>query len=257
MNTAIPEESRPCGRRPASGRAAPLRAMTVHRRSSLGSGLRALLEECQDIRVVAEVGCAADLAFVVSRVRPDVVLLHLPDVHGDVLGTIRSLSGGDPPQRVVVYATSGGPLPVEEALWHGALGFVLVEDPAALTVEAVRAAAAGRSLISPALAGALISLIPPPLDVEHAHHHPLTDREVQLVRAVARGSTNAEISAQIWISLSTVKHHLADVQRKLGLRNRVEIAAWAWRTGLAAERPVLSGRASAVLRRPGRPAAAR
>ncbi|MEV4254673.1 response regulator transcription factor, partial [Spirillospora sp. NPDC049652] len=117
------------------------------------------------------------------------------------------------------------------ALRGGAVGFVLKGAGPALLVEAVRAAVAGEALVSPSVTVRLLRHLteaaapgrPAP---------PLSERELEVVRIVARGRTNQEVAAELFISLSTVKGHLASVQSKLGLRNRVEIVAWAWENGL-------------------------
>src|SRR6185312_2129959 len=97
------------------------------------------------------------------------------------------------------------------ALRAGAAGFLLKDAGPALLAEAVRAAAAGDALISPSVTVRLL-------------------RDLAAARAIARGRTNQEIAAELVISLSTVKTHVAAIQAKLGVRNRVEVAAWAWET---------------------------
>lgn len=105
-----------------------------------------------------------------------------------------------------------------------------------MLVEAVRAAAVGDSLVSPAITVRLLremarrTQASPPA---RRPAEPLTEREREVVRCLARGLTNAEIAGELFVSLSTVKTHLANVQAKLDARNRVEIAAWAWESGLA------------------------
>lgn len=105
-----------------------------------------------------------------------------------------------------------------------------------MLVEAVRAAAVGDSLVSPAITVRLLREMAPRTPATRAGRpaEPLTERERDVVRCLARGLTNAEIAAELFVSLSTVKTHLANVQAKLDARNRVEIAAWAWESGLAA-----------------------
>lgn len=103
-----------------------------------------------------------------------------------------------------------------------------------LVIEAVRAAAAGDALISPEVTLRLLQHLAP-TRVSTADHPvaPLSQREIEVVQAIARGHTNSEIAAELFISLSTVKSHLTSIQNKLGVRNRVEIAAWAWESRVA------------------------
>jgi DNA-binding NarL/FixJ family response regulator len=119
------------------------------------------------------------------------------------------------------------------ALQAGAVGFVLKDAGPAMLVEAVRAAHAGDALISPQVTLRLLQHLGrarAPAGVQPVV--PLSERETEVVGAVARGRTNTEIASELFISLSTVKTHLASTQNKLGVRNRVEIAAWAWESGL-------------------------
>jgi DNA-binding NarL/FixJ family response regulator len=105
-----------------------------------------------------------------------------------------------------------------------------------LLAEAVRAAHAGDALISPQVTLRLLRHVtagPGPGERRGRPAAPLSDRETEVVQAIARGRTNSEIAAGLFISLSTVKSHLTSVHSKLGTRNRVEIAAWAWETGVA------------------------
>jgi DNA-binding NarL/FixJ family response regulator len=153
----------------------------------------------------------------------------------DGLEVTRQLAGAgvERPIPVVVVTTFDLDEYVRTAIANGASGFLLKDAGPALLVEAVRAAAVGDALVSPSITVRFLrhfseaqrEPIGPPAGQE------LTAREEDLVRAVARGRTNAEISAELFISLSTVKTHLANIQAKLGARNRVEVAAWAWETG--------------------------
>jgi DNA-binding NarL/FixJ family response regulator len=122
---------------------------------------------------------------------------------------------------------------VHEALRSGARGFLLKDAGPRLLVEAVHAAANGESLVSPSITTRLLGHFTSAAGSRPRRPEPaLTDRELAAVKAVAQGRTNAEISAELMISLSTVKSHLASVQRKIAARNRTEIAVWAWESGL-------------------------
>ena len=144
----------------------------------------------------------------------------------------RRLAGPDvaDPIPVVVVTTFDLDEYVLSAIRNGASGFLLKDAGPALLVEAIRAAAAGDALVSPSITVRLLehyagNEAPPQPAV------PLTEREEDVLRALATGRTNAEIGADLFISLSTVKTHIASIQSKLGARNRVELASFAWRSG--------------------------
>jgi DNA-binding NarL/FixJ family response regulator len=137
------------------------------------------------------------------------------------------------PFKVVVVTTIDLDEYVHSALRNGASGFLLKDAGPALLIEAVRAAQRGDALVSPQVTVRLLKHFNSPAKREvEGPKDPLTAREFDVVRAAARGLTNTEIGAELYLSLSTVKTHLASVQGKIGARNRVEIAAWAWRSGL-------------------------
>jgi DNA-binding NarL/FixJ family response regulator len=120
----------------------------------------------------------------------------------------------------------------------GAAGFLLKDAGPALLIEAVRAAGAGDALISPSITVRLLQrLAPPPRPAAPRSRSQLSDRELQIARSVARGRTNAEIAAELFISLSTVKTHITRIQDKLGIRNRVELAAWSWENRIMGSSP--------------------
>ena len=114
------------------------------------------------------------------------------------------------------------------ALRHGAAGFILKRSGPALLTEAVRAAVNGDVLISPQLTVRLLRRRGLPREASHVV---LTEREDQVVALVARGRTNAEIAAELFLAPGTVKNHVASIQAKTGTANRVAIAAWAWASG--------------------------
>jgi len=150
----------------------------------------------------------------------------------DGVAVTRALAGPDVPEplKVVVVTTFDLDEYVYGALRGGAAGFILKDAGPALLTEAVRAAHAGDALVSPSITVRLLrQLAPAP---EARPRKPLSDREVEVVRAIARGRTNHEIASELFISLSTVKGHVAGVQQKLGVRNRTEVAVWAWQSGL-------------------------
>ncbi|MGW0945304.1 response regulator [Streptomyces sp. NPDC002623] len=229
--------------------AAPIRVLIADDQDMVRTGFRFFLDAQPDITVVAEAADGEEAVALAREVRPDVCLLDIRMPRLDGLEATRLLAGPDvaDPLRVVVVTTFDLDEYVYGALRGGACGFLLKDSGPTLLAEAVRAAAAGDSLVSPSVtvrllqhltapqtpqppAAAARPAVPPLTD-------PLTDRELDVVRLVALGRTNAELAAELYVSLSTVKTHLSSVQLKLGARNRVEIAAWAWQHGHAQPRP--------------------
>ncbi len=198
-------------------------------------GFAMILSAQPDLTVVASCADGVEALEAARRLRPDVALVDIRMPRLDGLEVTRLLAGPGAvdPVKVVVVTTFDLDEYVEAALRSGASGFLLKDAGPALLVEAVRAAAAGESLISPAITVRLLKTLAQqrggsPTDGTAAG---LTPRELDVVQLVARGRTNAEVASALFISLGTVKAHLGSITAKLGARNRVEIAAWAWETG--------------------------
>ncbi|MGK2950613.1 MAG: response regulator [Acidimicrobiales bacterium] len=200
------------------------------------TGLRMILEAQPDIEVVGEAANGREALDLARRLRPDVCLfdIRMPELDG--IEVTRLLAGPDvaDPLAIVVITTFDLDEYVHGALKAGARGFLLKDAGPELLAQAVRSAASGDALIAPSVTARLLSAFsdlgeasrPPaaqPLD-------PLTDREEEVLVTVAHGRTNAEIADELSISLSTVKTHLASLMQKLGARNRVELAMWAYET---------------------------
>jgi DNA-binding NarL/FixJ family response regulator len=156
--------------------------------------------------------------------------IRMPRLNG--IEATRALAGPDvaDPMAVVVVTTFDLDDYVVTAIRNGASGFLLKDAGPALLGEAVRAAAAGDALVSPSITVRLLEHFAPAGSAPQPST-PLTEREEDVLLAVARGRTNAEIGAELFISLSTVKTHIASIQSKLRARNRVELASWAWMSG--------------------------
>jgi DNA-binding NarL/FixJ family response regulator len=135
------------------------------------------------------------------------------------------------PIPVVVVTTFDLDEYVRGAIRNGASGFLLKDAGPRLLVEAVHAAVNGDALISPSVTVRFLRHFADAGAIRAGGTDVLSDREEEIVGAVARGRTNQEIADELFISVSTVKSHLANIQTKLGLRNRVEVAGWAWETG--------------------------
>jgi DNA-binding NarL/FixJ family response regulator len=230
MTTAAPSSS-------------PIRVLIADDQDMVRTGFRFFLQAQPDITVVAEAADGEEAVTLARRERPDVCLLDIRMPKLDGLEATRLLAGPDvaDPLRVVVVTTFDLDEYVYGALRAGACGFLLKDSGPVLLAEAVRAAAGGDSLVSPSVTVRLLKHItaaqqsgtPRPAPPAHT----LTERELDVVRLVALGRTNAEIAAELYVSLSTVKTHLSSIQLKLDARNRVEIAAWAWRHGHAQPTP--------------------
>jgi DNA-binding NarL/FixJ family response regulator len=198
-------------------------------------GFRMILENEPDVEVVADVADGVAALTRARELRPDVCLLDVRMPGADGLEVTRRLAGPGvaDPIKVVVVTTFDLDEYVHTALENGASGFLLKDAGPALLIEAVRAAARGDALISPQVTVRMLRHFTRQADRPSVPPaQTLTQRELDVVREVARGLTNAEIAAALYLSLSTVKTHLASVQNKLEVRNRVEIASWAWRAGL-------------------------
>lgn len=194
------------------------------------ASLRVILEDQPDIAVAAEAEDGHEAVALARRLRPDVTLVDVRMPGLDGIDVTRALAGPDRPEplRVVVVTTFDLDDYIHRALRSGAAGFVLKDAGPGVLVEAVRAAHGGDALISPSVTLRLLRHLTPKGGAA-APDRPLSAREAEVVRAVAYGRTNQEIAADLRLSLSTVKGHVAAAQAKLGTRNRVETAAWAWR----------------------------
>lgn len=207
-----------------------IRVLLADDQAMVRSGLRLILEDQPDISVVAEASDGAEAIALARRLRPDVCLVDIRMPRLDGIEVTRALAGPGVanPLRVIVVTTFDVDEYVYGALRGGAVGFVLKDAGPALLVEAVRAANVGDALVSPSITLRLLRHITAAAPAAGKPVRPLSERETEVVRAIARGRTNQEIAAELFISLSTVKSHLSGIQTKLGVRNRVEIAAWAW-----------------------------
>jgi DNA-binding NarL/FixJ family response regulator len=213
-----------------------IRVLVADDQDIVRTGLRMILDAQPGIEVVAEAANGREALELARRLRPDVCLLDIRMPELDGIEVTRLLAGPEiaEPLAVVVITTFDLDEYVHGALKAGARGFLLKDAGPDLLAQAVRAAASGDALIAPSVTARLLSTfseLGAPSDAPPAQPiEPLTEREEEVLITVARGRTNAEIADELSISLSTVKTHLASLMSKLGARNRVELAMWAYET---------------------------
>ena len=213
---------------------APLRVLIADDQDLVRTGLGMILDAQDGIEVVAQVADGREAVEISRQLRPDVCLLDIRMPRLDGIEATRLIAGPDvvDPPAVVVITTFDLDEYVHGALRAGARGFLLKDAGPEMLVQAIRAAASGDALIAPSVTARLLEhFATSTMRTPPAAAPELTAREEEVVRRVAAGRTNAEIADDLFISLSTVKTHLASLSAKLDVRNRVEIAMWAHDTG--------------------------
>ena len=210
-----------------------IRVVVADDQDLVRTGLSMILDAQPDIDVVGQAADGLAAVEMARRLRPDVLLvdIRMPGLDGGEV--TRRLAGPDvaDPMAVVVITTFDLDEYVHGALRAGARGFLLKDAGPELLVQAIHAAADGDALIAPNVTRRLLATLaqqPPAKPVQPIE--PLTEREEEVLALVAHGRTNAEIATELYIGLSTVKTHVASLLAKLGARNRVEIAMWAYDT---------------------------
>lgn len=216
-----------------------IRVLIADDQALVRTGFKMILDAEEDIDVIGEARDGAEAVKLARDLRPDVVLMdiRMPELDG-IEATRRVLSGhGEAPTRVLMLTTFDLNEYVYEALRAGASGFLLKDVPAEQLAAGVRVVAAGEALLAPSITKRLIeeftqvpqaASAPPPALGE------LTPRELEVFKLVARGLSNAEIAAELVVSETTVKTHVARVLMKLGLRDRVQAVVMAYEAGVVA-----------------------
>ena len=210
-----------------------IRVVVVDDQDLVRTGLVMIVNAHPDFEVVGEAADGLAAIELVTRLRPDVLLIDIRMPGLDGVEVTRRLAGPGvaDPVAVVVITTFDSDDYVLGAVRAGARGFLLKDAGPALLIQAIQAAADGEALIAPSvtprLLATLVDRAPAPASQPV---DPLTRREEEVLVLVAKGGTNAEIAQELFISLTTVKTHVAALMAKLGVRNRVEIAMWAYQT---------------------------
>ena len=211
-----------------------IRVLVADDQEIVRAGLVMILDAHRDIEVVGQAADGRTAVGLARELLPDVCLFDIRMPEMDGLEATRQLAGPDvtEPMAVVVITTFDLDEYVHGALKAGARGFLLKDAGPELLIQAVRAAAKGDALIAPNITIRLLAAFSESTGQSPAQPiAPLTDREEGVLLTVARGRTNSEIADELHISLSTVKTHLTALMNKLGARNRVELAMWAYETG--------------------------
>jgi len=197
------------------------------------AGFRKLLEVDPEIEVVAEAADGLEAVEAVQRLHPDVVLMDIRMPGVDGLEATRRL-GSDTSTRVLMLTTFGLTEYVYEALQAGASGFLLKDSPAEELLAAVHVVARGDALLDPSVTRAVIaefSRRPRRADLAHKLDE-LTGRELEVLRLLVRGLSNAEIARELVVGDGTVKTHVARILQKLDLRDRVQAVIFAYESGI-------------------------
>ncbi|MFI7612218.1 response regulator transcription factor [Nonomuraea terrae] len=219
-----------------------IRVLVADDQALVRAGVRMLLQATGDMEVVAEAEDGAEAVRLAERHLPDVILMDLRMPRVDGLEAIRRVLAARPGVRIVVLTTFAEDGNVYAALRAGAVGFLVKDDDPERMVDAVRRAAAGEQLLAPSVLRRVVERF---LDAEEQAAAPsappgLTERELEVLALVGTGLSNAEIAEELHVGVTTVKTHIAAAMEKLGLRNRIQAAVVAHRTGLvdASFRPV-------------------
>jgi DNA-binding NarL/FixJ family response regulator len=201
--------------------------------SMVRAGFRMLLAGEDGLDVVAEAGNGREAVDKAARFKPNVVLMDIRMPELDGLQATREILAANPEARILILTTFDLDEYIFEALSAGASGFVLKDDPPEQLIAAIRTVAAGDALLSPSVTSSVIgqfARLPRPEAPKELDE--LTAREMEVLRLIAQGLSNAEIGEQLFITETTVKTHVTHLLQKLNLRDRVQAVVLAYRAGI-------------------------
>jgi two-component system, NarL family, response regulator DevR len=210
--------------------AARIRVLIVDDHEMVREGLMSMLRSEPDFEVVGQTGHGEEVADLVATSRPDVLLLdaRLPDISG--VEVCRRLTRDYPAVAVIILTTYTDVELVEECLSAGARGYVVKDVERFSLKESIRAVSRGQAVLAPQVAGHLIDRMKKG-QPEEKRPAGLSASQVAILRLISRGHSNREIAAHVHLSENTVKTHVQEIFRKLGVRNRVEAAILAGKSG--------------------------
>jgi DNA-binding NarL/FixJ family response regulator len=212
----------------ASLQAEPIRAMIVDDHALFRRGLEMVLEEEQDIELVGQASDGAEAVEKAAESLPDVVLMDIRMPRSSGIEACRAMKEAAPSAKIVILTISDEEEDLFEAIRAGASGYLLKDIPLDEVADAVRAVHGGQSLINPSMAGKLLTefaTLARRGDGERAQELPaprLTEREMQVLKLVARGMNNRDIAKELFISENTVKNHVRNILEKLQIHSRME-----------------------------------
>ena len=212
-----------------------IRVLVADDQALVRGGFRMILDAQKDIEVVDEAQDGREALAKARELRPDVVLMDIRMPELDGLEATRRLLAGDGSSRVLILTTFDADEYVYEAMKAGASGFLLKDVRPEQLADAVRTVAAGDALLAPAITRRLIEQFvrrPPPGAAKAPELERLTDRELDVLVLIARGLSNSEIAAALFLTEATVKTHLTHILTKLSLRDRVQAVVLAYESGL-------------------------
>jgi DNA-binding NarL/FixJ family response regulator len=212
-----------------------IRVLIADDQALVRGGFRMILDAQKDVEVVGEASDGREAVAQARELDPDVVLMDIRMPELDGLEATRQLVSGDGSARVLMLTTFDLDEYVYEAMKAGASGFLLKDVRPEQLAEAVRVVAAGDSLLAPAITQRLIAEFvrrPPPGSGAPTELSELTERELEVLKLIARGLSNGEIASELFVSEATVKTHVTHVLSKLKVRDRVQAVVLAYESGL-------------------------
>ena len=210
-----------------------VRVLIVDDHAVFRAGLRMLINVEADMEAVGEAGNARDAVFQARSLKPDVILMDVVMPDGSGLDVVPTLLHEHPDTKVLVLSMQDDPQYVRQAFANGASGYILKEAADTEVVTAIREVAAGNNYVHPTVGARLIAA--ETAEARRAEEDPLSDREREVLRLLALGHTNQEISAQLFISVRTAETHRAHIMQKLRLSSRAELVRHALAEGLLEE----------------------
>ncbi len=214
----------------------PIRVLVVDDHALFRRGLEMVLEQEDDIQVVGEAGDGGEAVQRAIETAPDIVLMDVRMPRGTGIDACRAIKDAVPSAKIIMLTISDEEADLYEAIKAGATGYLLKEISIEEVASAVRAVQNGQSLISPSMASKLLTefatMVKRSDEKEQVPTPRLTDREMEVLKLVAKGLNNRDIAKQLFISENTVKNHIRNILEKLQLHSRMEAVVYAVREKL-------------------------